>query len=143
MLDGLPRNSSVLQTPHWTPHSLAGKLDTRKYRLFTPSARSSDIRFPSSTLELALWCFNPHTRQARTGVEDAWDIQTHTQLYGTTKKAVYSLSNNNLSSHFGALTCTIRLTVEDVRGTFRHTPQSLYGTKKGCASPVRERPLKR
>ncbi|GFY64150.1 hypothetical protein TNIN_16931 [Trichonephila inaurata madagascariensis] len=44
MLDGLPRNSSVLQTPHWTPTS-RGTTQVEKYR-FTPFC-SSDIRFPT------------------------------------------------------------------------------------------------
>ncbi|GFS29046.1 hypothetical protein TNIN_136281 [Trichonephila inaurata madagascariensis] len=47
------------------------------------------------------------------------------------------------SSPFGALTCPTKASdaVEDVRGTFRHTLNPLFGTQKGVKS-CRERPLK-
>ncbi|GFY40935.1 hypothetical protein TNIN_372751 [Trichonephila inaurata madagascariensis] len=44
MLDGLPRNSSVLQTPHWTPYS-AGTTQVEKYRFSPLSARHQMFAF--------------------------------------------------------------------------------------------------
>ncbi|GFY40943.1 hypothetical protein TNIN_372831 [Trichonephila inaurata madagascariensis] len=62
MLEGLPRNSSVLQTLIGPPTPRRGTTQVEKYRFSPPSARR--CRFP--TLELALWCFNLHKR-LRTG----------------------------------------------------------------------------
>ncbi|GFY40931.1 hypothetical protein TNIN_372711 [Trichonephila inaurata madagascariensis] len=83
-VDGLPRNSSVLQT-HWTPNSRRGTTQAEKYRFSPPSARRQMFAFQHLSSHFgALTC----TIALRTGRGCAWDIQTHTQsLYGTKKES--------------------------------------------------------
>ncbi|GFY57632.1 hypothetical protein TNIN_242231 [Trichonephila inaurata madagascariensis] len=152
MLDGLPRNSSVLQTLIG-PSTSRGTTQVEKYRFLPPSNRQMVVFQHSSSHFDALTCtlrlrtrsrmcmvvfqhssshfdasFNLHTEAGR-GRGCAWDIKTHTQ---SLQKKGYGVVFQHSSSHFGcALTCTLRLDeVEDVRDIQTHT-QSLYGTKKG------------
>ncbi|GFY56739.1 hypothetical protein TNIN_137561 [Trichonephila inaurata madagascariensis] len=74
MLDGLPRNSSVLPDPHWTLIS-RGTTQVEKYRFYPPSNRQMVV-FPK-TLARTLMLLNPHTG-ASDEVEDVRGTLRHT-----------------------------------------------------------------
>ncbi|GFY64144.1 hypothetical protein TNIN_16871 [Trichonephila inaurata madagascariensis] len=82
MLDGLPRNSSILQTPSLDP-PLRGETTGRQKSIVLPPSARSCIRFQHFSSHFGvLTC----TLEASDEVEDVRDIQTHAQsLYGTQK----------------------------------------------------------